>query len=264
MDHAPTPRRSTPRGPARPRASLSDPPLLRLLSRLGEPGVPASAEPLTARLSRWLDWTVAPELSSLLATPLPTQPLLGVPLTEVKALTRELARVRQQLSQAILEPLGSAAAPTVPRRPLRPVSATPPPAASALLAALPDPEADFAPLRRRCLARQQAMETAIAALRQRLRSALGAATPELARLAALDAVMEQVLAPHERTQLAQLPRALERRFERQQRAHRAGDTSWLPALHHDLQQLLLAELELRMHPVEGLLEALTALPSSRP
>ena len=92
--------------------------------------------------------------------------------------------------------------------------------------------------------RQQSMETGVAALRARLRAALAARSPEMARLAAIDSVMERVLAPRERGLLAGVPASL--------------------AQHSDeLHDVLQAELDLRLLPVEGLLAALEAAQASQ-
>ena len=65
--------------------------------------------------------------------------------------------------------------------------------------AAPADATDFAPLRQRYLARQQAMEVAIGPLRSRLRTTLAGRSQAMAKLAAVDVVMEQVLAAQERS-----------------------------------------------------------------
>jgi hypothetical protein len=101
---------------------------------------------------------------------------------------------------------------------------------------------DFAALRQQVLAWQLVMEAQIVPLRRRLRSTL--AKGPLARLAQIDAVMEQVMAPREHALLATAIQRLEPR-------HRADPEDFAHALH----ALLEAELELRLQPVEGLLAA---------
>jgi len=153
---------------------------------------------------------------------------------------------------------------------------------------------DFAPYRQRYIARQQAMEAGIGPLRGRLRAVLAAKSPELARLASVDAVMEQALDPQEQRLLATVPSLLEKYFKRLRQGHLAtlahetdetdqaaqavmGDTpapegpskpssspiqaqpaAWLDAFGKDMQGVLLAELDIRFQPVEGLLDALRA------
>ena len=109
----------------------------------------------------------------------------------------------------------------------------------------------FAPHRQRYAALQQTMESAIAALRAQARAAVARQSP---RLAAVDAVMESMMAAHEQRLLARLPTLLETHFERLRRAH--DDRAWMPRFQADLQQLAMAELQLRLQPVRGLIESL--------
>jgi hypothetical protein len=140
-----------------------------------------------------------------------------------------------------------------------------------VIAAPMDPAAEFSPYRQRYLSRQQAMEAGIGPLRERLRARLAAGTPAMARLASVDAVMEQVLGEHEHRLLATVPGLLEKHFSRLRKADQAaqGDPqapdahgsgtppgAWLDVFRKDMQGVLLAELDIRFQPVEGLLEAL--------
>jgi hypothetical protein len=127
-----------------------------------------------------------------------------------------------------------------------------------------DTAAGFAPHRQRYLAKQQAMEASIGPLRERMRAALEARSPAMARLAAVDAVMAQVLDAREHSLLATVPAVLEKHFERlRQTAPAVGEPgtetqpeAWLETFRKDSQDVLLAELDFRFQPVEGLLEAL--------
>jgi len=59
--------------------------------------------------------------------------------------------------------------------------------------------------------------------------------------------------------LSTVPLLLEKHFERLRKANRetpASDDAWLAEYCKDMQSVLLAELNLRLQPVEGLLEAL--------
>jgi len=106
---------------------------------------------------------------------------------------------------------------------------------------------------------QRAMLSAAGRLRGDLRECLAAAGPAPARLAGIDAQMEAALSPREVALLAGTAEAFAARFEALQAGDPApGDAApaWLPALRHELRDLLLAELDLRFQPVEGLLAAL--------
>ena len=116
----------------------------------------------------------------------------------------------------------------------------------------------------------------IATLRGRLRTTLAARSPDMSRLASLDAAMEQALSEREMTLLAAVPALLETYFERLKQAaspehepatsmnepaqHPAWATpdAWLGVFHKNMHSVMLAELDIRLQPVEGLLRALRA------
>jgi hypothetical protein len=216
-------------------ARFTGPALVRLLARLAEVDTPASKHGLSERLGQWLGWADAIALSAALNGHAPNtqEAPAGRPLAP-EAAEGEVARVRKVLAKAIEQ---DTAAP--PRE--------------ALIA----PETGFPPFRRAYAAKQQSMELAIGTLRGQLRESLTGRSPALARLAAVDAVMEQVVGAQERLLLWRVPSLLERHFERLRDA--AGTDShetWMRRFCRDMQAVLLAELEIRLQPAEGLLEAL--------
>jgi len=215
-------------------APLAGPVFVRLLARLAEPGAGAGAgPPLAATLAQWIDWpravTLAGALDDRLAVP--TQ---GAALDEAEQAACQ--RVRAQLRAGIVD------------EPLLAVPGLPPPDGST---------PDFAPFRMRYLGHQRAALVATGRLRGRLREML-AASPRLARLAEVDAAMEQVLAPREHALLAGVPDLLGRHFDRlrQKASPAATAAAWLDRFRLDMRELLLAELDLRFSPVEALLAAL--------
>lgn len=115
-------------------------------------------------------------------------------------------------------------------------------------------DAEFAPQHQRCLDQQRRMETAIEAFRGHVRQALAAASPPLAQLAALDATLDQLLGGREQKLLSGVPAFLKARFEQLRQTQ--ADT-WPEAFEQELQQALLAELDLRLQPVTGMIEALS-------
>ena len=215
-------------GPSHPGVAGSE--LTRLLAALAD-HPPATVSPAFAeRLGQWLGWIGAISLSSALNVPEP-MPAAGAGARDgVRAAHgADVDRVRVGLA--------------------------------AKIAAGPDEgdpsPTDFRPYQHHCLALQQAMQEAIAALRQRLRGALLARRcSALARLAAIDAVMDQTLAPQERSLLGLVPLRLQAHFDRLRRS--ATDGAWIHNFHDDMACLLQAELAHRLLPVSGLLEALRA------
>ena len=78
-------------------------------------------------------------------------------------------------------------------------------------------------------------------------------------------ILEKALEAREHSLLATVPAMLEKRFKRLRQAALpapdapetdAAPMAWLPVFHQDIRDLLLAELDFRFQPVDGLLEAL--------
>lgn len=132
-------------------------------------------------------------------------------------------------------------------------------------------QAGFAPFQQRHHALQRQMEQMIAPLRDHVRQALGQASATLRPLATLDASLEQVFARHQLQLLPHTVSLLQRRYEQLRQAHRqaleaAGQEDdpsrwrqpggWLDTFGQDWRQALAAELDLRLQPVTGMVEAL--------
>lgn len=254
------------------RIPLTGSALVRCLARLHDGDVPAPTDVgFAERLGGWLGWTEAIALSSALteapppsASPLaarsPGQPASASASTTLSSLGRELVRLRAGLAQAIVREtaaLGEPPAPPIDRgAPRVPAHRQ----AAAARPAVPLAEFDLAECRLLVSTRQQDMAGAVALLRKRLRAAASTASPALARLAAVDAVMEQVVGGRERTLLAGTTAWLDTRLARvRAAAAQAGvvePPDWLPAFRRDVHDLLVAELDHRLQPLEGLLAAL--------
>lgn len=243
------PQRTAPSGPA----------LIRLLARLADVEVSESRQSLSDRLSQWLGWTDAIALSSALNGNPPA--VRAGARTFGSAEEDECVRVRSALTKAVV---GDSVFAAARRRGHAHAQGAP-----------LDAPVDYAVFRQRYLAIQQSMETGIANLRGRLRGMLAARTPAMARLAVVDAVMERALSERERNLLAAVPGLLAGHFERLRLAGQqtlaAAETAeasedaapltpgaWLDVFRKDMQSVLLAELEVRLQPVEGLLAALRA------
>ncbi|MGE8685607.1 MAG: DUF3348 domain-containing protein [Achromobacter sp.] len=250
------------------RTGLSGPTLIRLLTRLTDVDVPESRQSLSDHLSQWLGWTDAIALSAALNT----KPPVIAPGARMfsSAEERECERVRTTLADAIASDTAATAA-------RRPVPGQAPPAKK--LAALAEAEADYANFRQRYLSLQHTMETSVGNLRSRLRGMVAARNGEWTRLAVVDAIMDRALLPKERALLGAIPKLLQGHFERLRQAeaavlaeageHAAADEAegaaapppiasgaWLDTFRKDMRSVLLAELDVRLQPVEGLLAAL--------
>ncbi|MFC0400146.1 DUF3348 domain-containing protein [Paraburkholderia rhizosphaerae] len=259
--------------------------LVRVLARIAHTGVPAPDVSLPDRLSQWLGWTDAIALSSALDAAAPAPYSAGQTASgEATVATLEAAvcaRTRATLTAEI-------DASRRDRASSRGRNSAAPLRVEARVEEN-DATIDFALLRQRYQAQQQSMETAIGELRARLRATLATRSERHARLALVDATMERALDGRERTVLAAVPALLEAHFKRlrdaalpkaaaaqaeaeagpQTRdsatAHRDDQPvtappagAWLDAFRADMHAVLLAELDLRFQPVEGLLAALRA------
>ena len=224
----------------RPHTPVNRSALVDWLSRHSLLEGPAAAPSFVEGLGRWLGWKQAIALSAALQAPTTTPPrAAAVPAAALAALEREFARVQDKLVRMIEDD-----------------DARP-------------GETHFAPFRRHCTAVQQAMEADLSALRATARSVLARQSSALSRLAALDAVMDEVVGPHEQSALAIMPSLLERHFSRAMQAPAAdaganANVAALKRFRQGLQQALRAELALRLQPTEGLLDALRAHLTTHP
>lgn len=130
----------------------------------------------------------------------------------------------------------------------------------------PDPndlDTEFALFQQRLGDQQRRMELSVDALREHVRQQLAQSTPAMAQLAAIDAVMDGCFGGREQRLLSQLPAFLKARFVAlRQAAARTDvpdvpdDLRWLQRFATEFEQTLLAELDLRLQPVTGLIESL--------
>jgi hypothetical protein len=200
-----------------------------MLSRLALLHGPSTKPGFAQGVGPWLGWADAIAMAAALqarAAAAPRRP------DGAAAAQREFERVRETLLQRIADD-GQGARQR---------------------AAAPDDGAE--PQRQRYAALQQAMQSAIQPLRAQARAAVAQGSADLQRLAALDAVLEPVLAAREHELLALMPTLLAQHHERLRDASPGGSPPWQQTFARDMQALLRAELELRLQPVRGLIDTL--------
>ena len=237
------------------RTPIPGPAFIRLLVRLSDAELPGSYPALAVRLSEWIDWTRAVALSKALDGQLPAAAKDGDARALVANEEYECARVRAALVDAIVASVDPAA-----KKP-HSMKSRPDGGLNSPL--------DFTPFRERYRDLQQSMQAAAGRLRGHLRDTLASHSAPGARLAEVDAVMEATLTPREHDLLAIVPALLEHHFDRLCRADGeppgaseqpavAGATPPLSMsrFQHDMRDVLLAELDVRFQPVQGLLAAL--------
>ena len=254
--------------------------LVRILAELAVADVADSKQTFAERLGEWLDLKDALALYSALNSAAGHSPPGAPPAA---ALRKRLAQVRGELAAAV------AAAGTAQPGGANLALPTPLPNAA------PESAADFASFHRYYLAHQRAMAAAVGPLRASARAVLSGQSAALRQLAALDAVLDQALAAREASLLASVPVLLGKRFVQLFEAHQrereaaASDTAgqavtagpaatgesaagagaapddparwmqpggWLARFCAEMQRVLLAELDLRLMPVAGLVAAL--------
>ncbi|MBL8473972.1 MAG: DUF3348 domain-containing protein [Rhodocyclaceae bacterium] len=244
---------------ASPRPNFNSSKLLRFLADLSIADASEPKQSFAERLGEWVDFTDA---ITLLAALGPRAGGAGgfAPArlaAKLAALEADLARIQATLVNSISRQCRAAAGSDA----IGPSQAE---RSSEL------EEFGYASYRRMHQALQREMDGALRPLREALRATLAQAGPDLQQLAALDEALDKVLAGRERSLLGGLPAMLEKRFEQLLAAHRgrlaeggqvdlpnrSRPGAWQAQFCAELQRALLAELDLRLQPVSGLIEAL--------
>ncbi len=218
------------------RSNFSSSALVRVLGRWVSAPAPASGQDVAERLGQWLgvaDVIALRAAHQAIAAPGPAHP--EARRAAIVDMEQELLRVWATLERSI---------------------------AARDAGATREPDTGYAPYHRRYLDHQRRMAMATDELRDLARRVLAAASPRLAQLAELDAVLERMLGARAQQLLSSVPLLLKDRFEQLRRQH-AGDTpgappqgAWLDTFAGEFQEVLRAELELRLQPVAGMIEAL--------
>lgn len=202
------------------------------------------------RLARLLDLSGTIALDGALKRERPDESTTASSVAH--AAEADLLRTRDQLLTAMARSFSNEKAASV--IPLPPLGADHP----------MDKRPSFAAYERFYLAHQRQMIGAVSNLRVRLRQVLSQHPPQLAQLAELDSIYESTLAPYGREQFGKIPRHLERLF-RYYWQHRTPmqpphqwleSGGWLTQFRQQLQLIMLAELDTRLEPALGLLDAL--------
>lgn len=250
------------------RSQLNRSPLQRLLSDgRGVAEANAGGPDLAQRWGAWLSVADAITLRTGLQTASVAK-CHAAPAPPV-ALEEELARVRATLTQAITAQ-GGVPSPKERHAAARRRSSPVPTVAPVVL----DLTTEFTLLHQRHHDDQRRMALSVGSLRAHVRQVLTSTSPELAKLAALDNTMEQLLGVREQNLLATIPALLKRRFDQRRSDASASATPMsepttvgapdttdaaasnaLAQLKTEFQQALLAELDLRLQPVVGMVQA---------
>lgn len=242
-----------------PRARLHSSELLRLLVSQGMVDAAADTGDVGQSLGDWLDFRQAIALQGFIGTVDDPSAVRAQATARVDAvvLRRRFSEVRTALEQSILK--GSVPALGLMRIELPPAELDHP----------IDPKIAFDPFRRYSSGHQRQMENIIRSLRVQLRGMLDKGVTAHRQLSTLDAIFENVLHSRESRLLARIPTQFEKRFAKLLKQHLKAlreaaeadepaprTTPWLGPLREDMRNALLAELDLRLQPILGLIEAL--------
>lgn len=228
----------------------------------------ASKQSFAEKLGLWLDWPDAIALAAVLTRDHSAGTLVQRSARDAVAIgaVEAFSRVRAELANAIADDAVFNTGRTLAKRPPLTSGAVRRPAPEPVPSPAPAPSADhlagrladhdFSPYRRAYVNHQRAMAAAIGPLRARVRAGLSSRSPALGQLAALDAVLDDALAARERHLLAKVPGLLEKHFARCCKAPPVPTAQGLAGFCQDMQGILLAELDIRLQPILGLLEAM--------
>ncbi len=255
---------------ALPRASIHSAPLVRFLTEHALIEPQPAQDNVGERLGQWLDFRQAIPLHALLQTgeqPVATPPARAV--ADANTVRAHVDKTRALLTASILH---AAPVPGTPRITL-PTDAPEQPLKLAQA---------WEPYQRYASTHQRQMASTIETLRTQVRATVAHASSALHQLALIDAAYEQALRERETRLLASLPAKMEIRFMQlagTAPAQAAPETvtptgtsaktkappappkpDWLLQFEGELQQALLAELDLRLQPVFGLADAYQATP----
>lgn len=232
--------------------------LIRTLADLAVLETAGPANAFAEKLGQWIDFTGAIALSGVHSAST-AEVLAEPPCVAGVSLHEEFARTRTRFENTITK----SGAPGFGRA-----------RAELTLPKLDLPLDDvkvYAPFRRYHQAHQRDMESNVRSLRARVRDGVAQASPQLKQLAALDAAFDGILCEREAKLLSSIPSLLEKRFNHLRKAHLQAlqdrqpmndnpdlwmkPGAWLARFCTELSAVLLAELDLRLQPAVGLLEA---------
>lgn len=248
-----------------PRTNFHSSELIRCLSDLSIADAADQGKAFAERLGQWIHFADAITLSSVHGDGIASSPRLpgGAQAGACAAAVAEFGRIQDFLFNSITKSCSPNHGKSGKTHITLPMPEAEPQPAQSLAAA-------YAPYRRFYEAHQRDMDSSIHPLRVNLRSAVAKVSPRLRKLAELDAVFEKILRERETRLLSKVPLFLKARFEQLLKEHRLalaerGETddpagwmqadAWLARFCNDMQMLLLAEMELRLQPAMGLIEA---------
>ena len=252
---------------ASPNVSLNGSRLIRFLSDLAVSDVEVSHKQFTEKLGQLISFSDAITLSAVHSK---LSKMACEPTEATSESVRvEFLRVREVLVKSIIMSFTFSTRPSTIPLPI-PKADTP-----------RDKAVSYEPYQRFYARHQREIDFKVQSLQLYVRDGVSGLSLELAQLVALDAALGDVLAVHTRRLFAVIPKLLSKRFEYLKKEHQQAlanlednDTSgsndpfvdnqaewikpggWLHTFYQEMQGLLLAELDVRLQPILGLVETL--------
>jgi hypothetical protein len=237
---------------ALPQVSLGSSRLVRFLTDLSVTDIQVSHRQFTERLGQLIDFSDSITLWDAHARNLEVDSAAVEEFSE--GITHEFLRARSMIVQSAMRSFFPGSGPIRIRWPAREQQ---PPAG---LASAAEPYLKF------YHAQQVDIDTKVRGLHLRSREAVAKLSPRLERICAIDAALGDALGSHSRRYFTSVPRLLARRIEtlfkdyqRRLEPDNGPNFSWQDTrdmLRREAQGLLLAEIEARLLPTLGLIEAL--------
>jgi hypothetical protein len=129
----------------------------------------------------------------------------------------------------------------------------------------------YEPYRKFYMSRQKGLDIKVQHLRAEIRDSISGLSPVLAQLSRMDKALSESLSESSRETFAVVPKLLEKRFSQLFDIHRPElpknpevtdlepwmkPGGWISAFCMEMRELLLAELEIRLQPVVGMIDSL--------
>lgn len=236
--------------------SLNESRLVRFLADLEVSDVAVSHKNFTARLGGLIGLSASITLSTVLEK-LPAR-AFEPRVVSTEVVKEQFLHEQKEIVQYLIEHFVSSEASTRIKLPV--------PKAGAQREEL----MDYEPYQRFYAIRQREMASRVQRLRVDVRESVSGLSPELAQLSVLDTALDEMFSQHSQKSFSAIPRLLEKRFrhllDEHQQAYIGQETDdperwvqaggWLEKFYVEMQGLLLAELDVRLQPVLGLVEAL--------
>ena len=261
--------------------ALNDSRLVRLLTELIALDVDLSHQDFSQKLGQLLTFSDSITLSGMYEklSRLQFQPDTAL---QASAAKNEFLRVRQLLMGFIVKSFAEGDALVRVRYPAPPESGI-----AGMDLSEKDQQALYESYRVFYVSHQREMDLKLQTLSAAIRKLMSGLSDDLAKLSLLDKTMSEMLAPHKRKFFSAVPALMGKRFEHllqeqhqlqlaikrneeqidkekndgansrvQDPVETAAIPNWYPKLRGEIQQLLLAELDIRLQPALGLVEAI--------